>query len=212
MERIVKQTIEAEYEGDTWLAEWASFIIHDGSESHDRWLKVSRKEEDGTRTDIDDIHEEYSDHRETIVKLLAAKRIKEIQAEYGIPSTDLDELNVTEQILVRAWAGEWMGQLRNSYYFFIDTVGEILNKDFLEAAKIIKTLNSQKKAGLNGFIIVPWEEEEEAFQSWEKSTGHKKLSVSDIGGWSCQHCGNYAYEEGPWAAKVPCSSGGSTNE
>lgn len=204
MEKIVKQSLEAEYEGDIWLAEWATSIMHDGSETTDRWLHVSRKDEDGTLTDIDDIHKEDSDHYDTIVRLLANKRVKEIQVEYGIPSSDLDELAVTEQILARVWAGEWMGQLRNSYYFFIDTLGEIFNKDFLDAAEIIKILNHQKKAGLNGFIVVPWEEEDDAYQSWEQATGHKKLSVGDSGGWSCQHCGNYAYEEGPWASKVPC--------
>lgn len=210
MDKIVQSTLEVEHKDVTWVAEWCSFIIHDGTETRDRWLKVSRKEESGILTDIDvdDDDDEDSDEdatkKDVIVRLLAAKRIQEIQAEYGIPSSDVDELAVTELILARAWAGEWMGQLRNSYYFFIDTLGEIFNKDFLEAADIVATLNRQEKAGLNGFIIVPWEEEEDGYKSWEKSTGHKKLSVGDSGGWDCQHCGNHAYEEGPWAAKVPC--------
>lgn len=207
MEKIVKQSLEAEYEGDTWLAEWATFIMHDGSETTDRWLHVSRKEQDGTLTAIDDLFNgdaEGTDLYEMVVQLLGDKRVKEIQADYGIPSADLDEMAITEQILARVWAGEWMGQLRNSYYFFIDTLGKILNKDFLEAAEIVRILNHQKKAGLNGFIIVPWEEEDDAYQSWEEATGHTKLTVGDSGGWSCQHCGNYAYEEGPWASKVPC--------
>lgn len=208
MEKIVKQSLESEYEGDTWVAEWASFIMFDGHETRDRWLKVSRKEADETLTPIDETHSEDRDHHDTIVRLLADKRVKEIQAEYGIPSADLDELAVTEQILARAWDGEWMGQLRNNYYFFVDTLGGIFNMEFLEALDIIRTLNQQKKAGLNGFIVVPWKEEEDGFKSWEKSTGHKKLSVGDSSGWDCQHCGNYADEEGPWASKVPCVPAG----
>lgn len=204
MEKIVKQSLEAEYEGDTWVAEWASFVIRDGSETNDRWLKVSRKEVDGTLTPIDETHAEDSDHHETIVRLLADKRVKEIQAEYKIPSATLDELAVAEQILARVWDGEWMGQLRNSYYFFVDTLGDIFNMEFLEALDIIRVLNRQGKAGLNGFIIVPWKEENDGFESWEKSTGHKKLSVDDSSGWSCDHCGNYADDEGPWASKVQC--------
>lgn len=209
MEKIVKQSLETEYEGDTWLAEWATSIMHDGSETTDRWLHVSRKEEDGTLTAIDDLFNgdaEGTDLYEMVVQLLGDKRVKEIQAEYGIPSADLDELAVTEQILARVWAGEWMGQLRNSYYFFIDTLATILNQDFLEAAAIVRVLNDQKKAGLNGFIIVPWKEEYDAFKSWEKSTGHKKLYVSDGAGWSCDFCGNRADEYGPWASKVPCTA------
>lgn len=208
MEKIVKQSLESEYEGDTWVAEWASFIMFDGSETSDRWLKVSRKEADGTLTPIDETHAEDRDHHDTIVRLLADKRVKEIQAEYGIPSADLDELAVTEQILARVWDGEWMGQLRNNYYFFVDTLGDIFNMEFLEALDIIRTLNRQQKAGLNGFIIVPWNEEVDGFKSWEKSTGHKKLSVDDSSGWDCQHCGHYADEEGPWASKVPCVPAG----
>lgn len=205
MEKIVKQTIEAEYEGDIWLAEWASFIMHDGSESYDRWLNVSRKEANGGLTDIEDIHEEDTDHYECIVQLLAAERVKEIQAEYGLPSEEIDEVSISEQILTRVWSGEWMGQLRNSYYFFGDNLAKILGKDSsFEIFETIDTLRAQKKVGLNGFILVPWEEEDNAFKSWEKSTGHKKLTVSDMGGWRCEACGNFAYQEGPWAAKVPC--------
>lgn len=204
MDKIVQSTLEVEYEGDTWVAEWCSFIIRDGTETKDRWLKVSRKEESGVLTSIDDIHSEDSDHFETLIRFMADKRVKEIQSEYGIAAGSVDELAVTEQILARVWEGEWMGQLRNSYYFFIDTLGEIFNKDFLEAADIVAALNRQEKAGLNGFIIVPWQEEEDGYKGWEETTGHKKLSVGDSGGWGCQHCGNHAYEEGPWAAKVPC--------
>ena len=67
MEKIVKQSLESEYEGDTWVAEWASFIMFDGSETSDRWLKVSRKEADGTLTPIDETHAEDRDHHDTIV-------------------------------------------------------------------------------------------------------------------------------------------------
>jgi hypothetical protein len=207
MEKIVQSSLEIEHEGVTWVAEWCSFIIRDGSETGDRWLNVSRREPDGTLTDIDDIESaDEGDTAKVIVRLLAAKRVQEIQAEYGIPSADTDELAVSELILARVWAGEWMGQLRNSYYFFIDTLGEILNKDFLEAAKIVRTLNRQGKAGLNGFIIVPWKEEDDAFKSWEKATGHKKLDVSDGAGWSCGYCGNRADEYGPSASEVPCAN------
>lgn len=209
MEKVVKSTLEAEYEGSIWVAEWCSFIIHDGSESFDRWLKVSRKEESGALTDLDSIHDIYGDKKESkkasaIIRLLTDKRVKEIQAEYNIPSESTDELAVTEHILARVWDGEWMGQNRNSYYFFIDTIGEILNKDFLEAAQIIKTLTVQEKAGLNGFIVVPWKEEDDAFKSWEKATGHKKLYVSDGAGWSCDYCCNRTDEYGPSASEVPC--------
>lgn len=207
MEKIVKSTLEAEYEGDTWVAEWCSFIIHDGSESFDRWLKVSRKEESGMLTGIDDIYKDDSDHFSVIVRLLVDKRVKEIQAEYNIPSESVDELAVTEHILARVWAGEWMGQNRNSYYFFIQTIGEIFNKDYLDAADIIDVLNQQEKAGLNGSIIIPWKEEDDAFKSWEKATGHKKLYLSDGAGWSCDYCGNRADEYGPSASDVPCESG-----
>lgn len=208
MEKVVKQSLETEYEGDTWLAEWVSYIIHDGTETSDRWLKVSRKEEDGSLTDIDDLFNgdaEGTDLCEMVVQLLGAKRAKDIQKEYGLPSMSIDKVDVAEQILARVWAGEWMGQLRNSYYFFIDTLGSILEQDFLDAAEIVRVLNNQQKAGLNGFIIVPWEEEDNAFKSWENSTGHKKLYVSDGAGWSCDACGTRADEYGPWASKVPCN-------
>ena len=205
MQKVVQSTLEVEYDGDTWVAEWCSFIIRDGSETTDRWLKVSRKEHDGSLTDIDTIHEDASDHRESLFQLLAAKRVQEIQAEYNIPSADFDELAISENILARVWTGEWMGQLRNSYYFFIDNLAAILGKDFVTASNIVNALNRQGKAGLNGFIIVPWEEEDDAFTSWEKSTGHKKLIVSDGHGWGCQFCGNHADERGPWASEVPCA-------
>jgi hypothetical protein len=209
MEKVVQSTTEVEFEDSTWVGEWVSYIIRDGSETSDRWLKVSRKETDGTLTDIDDLYNdntasEEREKREAIVRRVAAERIKTIQSEYGIPSDDVDELAVSELILARVWAGEWMGQLRNSYYFFIDNLAEIFNKDFLEAASLVRTLNLQGKAGLNGFIIVPWQEEDSAFKSWEEATGHKKLIVSDGSGWGCQHCGNHGDERDPWASEVPC--------
>lgn len=209
MKKIVQHTLEVEHEGSTWVGEWCSFITRNNTETTDRWLKVARKEADGTLTPIEDIHNPYAgtgeeDKHETIIRLLASKRITEIQTEYGIPSESVDELAVAELILARVWAGEWMGQLRNSYYYFIDNLGDVFNKEFLDASEIVEQLGAQKKAGLNGFIIVPWKEEESAYKSWEEATGHKKLNVSDFGGWNCSACGKRGDERDPWAAKVPC--------
>ncbi len=204
MEKVVKSSLETEYEGNIWVAEWTSFISSDGTETKDRWLSISRREQDGTLTNIDDLPYDEVDTREVITQRLASKRVEAIQAEYGLPSDDADECAIAELIFARVWSGEWMGQLRDSYGFYLDNLASIFDKDFLEVAQIVRKLNLQEKVGLNGFIIVPWVEEETAYKSWEKSTGHKRLHVSDGHGWGCGHCGKHGDEREPWASKVPC--------
>lgn len=203
MEKIVNATAQLDLKGTTWVAEWNSYTRSDGTETPDRWLKILRKDADGL-TPFEELSNISDEEYSRIVAAFAAQRVKTIQKEYGIPSPDLDEIDISEKILARVWAGEWMGQLHNSYYFFVENLASILGKDFPYILGLVDTLGVQRKAGLNGFIIVPWQEEENAYLSWEKQTGHKRLLVSDWGGWNCGHCGNSGDEYGPSPSKVAC--------
>jgi hypothetical protein len=205
MEKVVKSNTEISHKGDTWVGEWASYILTNGQETPDHWLVISKKES-GVLANIENNPDVDEDEIRLITKLVRAERVREIQGEYGIPSDETEMLAITEKILERSWAGEWMGQA--GYGFFIDDLAGILNLEFIEAAQIVRTLNLQGKAGLNGFIIVPWEEQEAAYQSWDDATGHKRLLVSDFGGWHCNHCGNQGDEYGPSAKEVPCVPNG----
>lgn len=138
---------------------------------------------------------------------VANERIQELQVEYAGATTDEGLLERAKQILTRVWGNEYMGQQRNSYYFYLETLADILALGMDDEAFLFDGLHKAQFAGLNGAILVPFEEEKAAYEFLEKQTGHKKLEVSDSGNWYCDYCYNSGYNDSETATSpsdVPC--------
>lgn len=200
--KIVHSTAHLVIGGTTWVGEWCGYIMGE-KESLDRWLVLSKREADGSLVEFNDIQTEKpseSDIRAEFVK----KRVKELQDEYGILNSTPDLKKVAEEIINRVFSYEWMGQRSVGYDFYVENLATILNVAFSDARDLVYLLVNQRKVGLNGFIITPWEEMEKNRLISEKSTGHKELNLSDFGGWSCSYCNNRADEHGASPASIPC--------
>lgn len=199
MERIIISANKVEDHGrPDLLAEWFTFRLPDGTVHGDRWLQVSLIQ-DGETILIDPEQPEGIEAH----KRASSARIKELQTELGIHSDDYHRVTVAERIIDRAWSGEWMGQKRNSL-FYIQDLTAVMAIPLPSVAQLIASLNLRGKVGLNGAILIPFEDEAATFKKLESETGHKRLYKSDFGQWYCQHCGNSGSEEEPWATEVPC--------
>lgn len=199
MTLIIKSTAELEYKNELWRAEWVGYTF-EGKETKDRWFGISKKEHgDFVRIDEDADDDAVLD---AVKAAFVQMRIDEIHNEYGTPVTVEEKLEFSKKVLERSWDGDWMGQ--RSSWFYIDNLAQVLKTDFQEAARIVGLLEERKIVGLNGFIIIPWEEAEKTRQYLEDETGHKDLRRSDFGGWSCGHCFRNEDERGLVPSEVKC--------
>lgn len=196
MTRIIKSAEELEYKNESWRAEWVAYTF-EGKETQDRWFGIFKKSNDEF-VEVDDEDPLWKE----VITAFVQKRVDELHNEYGTPVTIEEMLEFSEKIIKRSWDGEWMGP--RSSWFYIDNLAEVLKTDFQAAARVVALLQERKIVGLNGFIIIPWEEAEETRQYLEKETGHKDLRRSDFGGWSCGYCFSHVDEYGPSPSEVEC--------
>lgn len=195
MEKIIKETAEIEHNGEKYSAEWVTFL-HDGKEMNDRWMKIFKSTTGGLIAVTGD-----SATRE-VSKALSAAKCLQLREEYNISSPETDNIQIAEHIIRRSWNGEWMAQ--HNSWFYIDNLAEIFGTTFGAAAQMVADLTEKKVVGLNGFIIIPWEQAEETRYKLEVQSGHRMLELSDWGGWSCGHCYKNSDERGPAASEVEC--------
>lgn len=100
--------------------------------------------------------------------------------------------DVSEKILKfyeRSTTGEYLGQRSNNELFYVQDVASLLDMPMQYVLKTIDEMIKTGKIGLNGMILIPYEQYAETFRQLEKSTGHKQISISDFGWWSCVACG-----------------------
>jgi len=120
--------------------------------------------------------------------------------------------DVVYDLFLRSEQKEYIGQTNE--FLYVQDIRRILSYSMefgysMEYVyEIIDGLKAQKKIGLNGNILVPWERSEADRLYLEKETGHKDYDSSDMGGyWYCRYCG----EQGDWQdpdranpKQVPC--------
>ena len=133
------------------------------------------------------------------------ERREEIRAELKSLSPEIDQLAIAEIILERVWSGEWLG---HGMYFYVDDLAELLTISVAEAFRIVNRLKEKQIVGLNGFIIIPWQEDQKVLVSREARTGHKALRLGELSNaWECEFCGQMATGIGPAPQEVPCIIG-----
>lgn len=142
-------------------------------------------------------------------KAAQAYRIFQLQAEYRLNDELLFFDNRKEkmkriilELAERAWGDEFLGQ--DLYGFlYAQTVSKIL--DERDIHRWLSELIAEEKIGLNGAILIPYEEYIANFSKKENSTGHRKIGFNDQGDWYCSFCkthGSSQAEEDPW--NYPC--------
>lgn len=193
----VFESLKVEYDGDTWRGDWVSYVMNDGNETYDRFLQISRKDDDkfiqlASSSELDPV-------RDCLVK----QKIDNLRTQYNLlKSLSLEEEEIAiKDILKQAWDGEWMGQPRDSL-FYAYHLAAILKRDEFD---LLDWVRSSDFAGLNGFIIIPKEQETTQYRAQEERTGHKQFDVNDYGDWSCLHCKNFTFvEDNISPESIPC--------
>lgn len=94
------------------------------------------------------------------------------------------------ELFERSQRGEFIGQsaslaIANVYMQDIATILRLTEREALE---LIDELVAESKLGLSGMILVTHESYMDSFAEELKRTGHRALTVSDFGHWSCSVC------------------------
>lgn len=122
-------------------------------------------------------------------------RVHELQQRYGHASNLEERIQNATQLLERLWKQEYLGHYSNSYCFYFDMFQDILLLSTPEMYEMFGKLQDEEKVGLNGMIIVPFEEESRNYKMLEEKTGHHRLDVTDSGNWYCSDCNNFRYAD-----------------
>lgn len=128
-----------------------------------------------------------------------------LKTDMRIPTNEALKEAILE-LFERSENGEYLGQYIHSS-FYVQDVARILDYPMSMVVEMVDELVAEGKLGLTGMILIPNKDYIAAFKSWEESTGHKRLTVSDFGYWGCAACGKNGDSEGPdsvWAADTPC--------
>lgn len=145
--------------------------------------------------------EQGKDWQEQAIRnAVAAFRIEELRQELGLDNsisfmTDEEVRKATVlDLFERSERGEYLGQLSNQQLFYVQNLAAILEMDMRQARDLVDGLCAEGKLGLNGMILIPNAQQEAAFASWQKSTGHRRLTMGDFGSWGCSACGSWGDE------------------
>lgn len=130
----------------------------------------------------------------TAATLRIAQLREELKLDQSLPFRTDPEFrkSLILELFERSQRGEYLGQLTGQQLFYVQEVAEIFGTTMLDH---IDELSAEGKIGLNGMILIPHEDQEEAFESWEKSTGHRRITVGDFGNWGCSACGQWGDEQ-----------------
>lgn len=123
-------------------------------------------------------------------KLAAMRfRVKQIQKEYGIGSSDsVTNPSLISTLLERVWAGEWMGQFSNGRAIYYNELADLLNVPAIAGWDLVKDQIALRKADWmpqSHILIAP---QEEPMKWTSELHGHKEFSSSDFGWWACSSC------------------------
>ena len=178
----VKWYVKIDYYGNEYFAAWVLYYsVADGHELGYWFITYKNGDE----------LSDFNDEGKMIRNAAASLRSFEVRAQY-------DEkirydfgllLDAVLDIVNRHLNGEYVGQLSGSLY--TTTIADILNVSENQVFDAVSILRNKKKVGLNGFILIPFEQDENNRKYLEKISGHKDFDRSDFGDWwACRACGN----------------------
>lgn len=101
---------------------------------------------------------------------------------------------VALELFERSQRGEFLGQASHNELFYVQDLAAILDQPMSTTLELVHELVGEGKLGLNGMILIPFEDQEDAFESLKQSTGHLRLSLGDFGYWGCEACGKFGDE------------------
>lgn len=133
----------------------------------------------------------------TAATLRIAQLREELKLDQSLPFRIDPEFrkSLILELFERSQRGEYLGQLTGQQLFYVQELAEIFGTTMRDMLDHIDELDSEGKIGLNGMILIPHEDQEEAFDHWEKSTGHRRITVGDFGNWGCSACGQWGDEQ-----------------
>jgi len=144
---------------------------------------------------------------EPLKEAASAFRIAQLQKELGNKEFFLEKKKSKKVILElaeRSFQGDYLGQYSNDN-LYLQTVAKVLDIPLADVGKYVGELINEKKIGLTGAILIPYETYAANKQEALVRTGHKDFSSSDMGGWSCNYCGNNAWpEDDVNPLSIPC--------
>jgi hypothetical protein len=197
MDNENKWSLKLSFDNKNYLYEWSEYF-HEGK-SFGYFAKVLDEE---TRKEL-----RYTPESEAVIKAAVAFRVSQIREETknSIPENGKSKKLILEYA-ERARNGEFLGQY-NDQTLFVQEVAKLLDFSFSYTFDFVQELIQEQKIGLNGNILIPYEDYIATFTYLYKRTGHKLLSVSDWGYWGCQACSKHGDPDDPNTAdpsKVPC--------
>lgn len=139
----------------------------------------------------------YKEDSDVDAALEAARafRIRQLQETYSFGSSLAyyqGDFTVAKNSIVelakRSWDNEFLGQYMFSW-LYLDNVALILELSLGEVQSLVRELIAEKKLGINGAILIPFEDYEAELEEKEKLSGHKEIHYNQEGGWYCGFCG-----------------------
>jgi hypothetical protein len=159
----VETRVSVEHDGSTWSGEWTvypPYVGQDGKVAPNRYLVVSQVVNDVPIAVGDLIG---ASRRQTMdaTMLLAKTRMKDVQQSQLFPAGNEDMDAVSDVILEKVRAGEWMGQITHNQEFSTYELAFLLGLTDREAhERAIKLQEARKITMADGGIVIPAVKEE----------------------------------------------------
>lgn len=181
--------------------EWSLDIgSHEGLKLRYSWKEFFYKEGDsmgywGVLFDAESGEEVNLDYAEAgkFKAAASAFRISEIQSEINLNSVEMSKADARKNKILEFFEdsrkGKYLGQKSHNSMFYVQDAAELLKISLKSAIGYVNELIQEEKLGLNGLIIVSYEDYAREKKIVREETGHKSISRSDFGWWSCSSCG-----------------------
>jgi hypothetical protein len=122
-----------------------------------------------------------------------------------------DKAEAILELFNRSREGEYLGQAANNDLLYVQDVAAIFDEPMGDTLSTVAELIEEGKIGLNGMIFTTNEAYERTFEHYREANGHRRLTASDFGYWSCAACGSFG-DEWDDPADTPCETKETSNE
>lgn len=140
--------------------------------------------------------------------LARAADFKRKQLRETLPS---DKAQALLELYERSLTGEYVGQGSHNVLLYVQDVAAIFGEPLEDTLELVDKLIEEGKIGLNGMILISHEAYERTFAMYREANGHRRLTASDFGYWSCAYCGASG-DEWDDPADTPCARASISSE
>ena len=161
-----------------------------------------------------EVSSSFKGNTKAVIEAVIAYRAIQLREEYNIAkarfANEVESYSKAAKDMIvalaeRSWAQEYVGQY-NNVNLYLETVAYILEEPLGQISRWVGELIDEKRIGLNGAILISYENYEASRLRQEAFTGHKEYDSTDSGDWGCGYCGAHAWaEEGVDPHSMPCS-------